>query len=69
MSENNENYFDVYGQENSVNDNLDQSNMENHNGDTNGNSNGGAQVETGEAMSDDRVREKIRSSHSVTFNV
>lgn len=59
MSENNDNYFDVYGQENSGNDNLDQSSMEKleNNGDTNGNSNGAGQLENsaGEPMSDDRV--------------
>lgn len=54
MSDNNENYFDVYGQENQPNDlnNLEQSDKlnENHNGESNGN-----QVEsTGEPMSDDR---------------
>jgi hypothetical protein len=60
MSDNNDFNFDVYGQENSnTNDlnNLDHqrnNSNENHNGDMNGN--GAGQVEsTGEPMSDDRV--------------
>lgn len=54
MSDNNENYFDVYGQENQANDlnNLEQSDKlnENHNGESNGN----LVESTGEPMSDDR---------------